>query len=576
MAEHRKVIGKECRFVQHFPSKQDTSDIHLVKEILHFEDGTTEPNTRIIKNAKRPFYVVKKGHRNFQDNKEWISLDKLDRFECTQNDLSQAAAMASGKPWLAGDLRRLCGEFPYIFGADLTCSSYIKQTEYLDLWPELKTPYKLAAFDTETDMLHGTEEIIMASVTCKDRIKTVIKASFLQGIANPIPRIKALVIKYLTEVESTKKNPDGTPKTYRVLEARGIKDIDVIIVDTELEILRKLISFSFEVNPDFMAVWNIEFDMDKIVEACRKEGVDVADLLSHPDIPREYKSFLFKKGAAKKETASGRVINFKPSQRWHNIAVPAPYVWIDTMCSYRQIRTGSAEESSYGLDAIMNKHLGMGKLAFSEADHFKGQNAEWHKFMQSKYPLEYVVYNIFDCIGMEMLDEETLDMRISFPMFAGSSDFAKFNSMPRKAVDAIYWFCRDLNLIPGCTADDMTDEADEETTSISGWITMLPSHLIADNGLALIAEIPHLITNVRVAVADLDVTGAYPHNEWVFNVSKETTTKELVEIEGIPEEIQRPQTINFSAGHVNAVEFCSTMFGMPTLSKLSELYAQNR
>ena len=48
------------------------------------------------------------------------------------------------------------------------------------------------------------------------------------------------------------------------------------------------------------------------------------------------------------------------------------------------------------------------------------------------------------------------------------------------------------------------------------------------------------------------------------NVSKETTSKEIILVEGIPEKIQRMQTINYSGGHTNAVEFCITMFGMPT------------
>ncbi len=101
---------------------------------------------------------------------------------------------------------------------------------------------------------------------------------------------------------------------------------------------------------------------------------------------------------------------------------------------------------------------------------------------------------------------------------------------------------------------------------------MLPSHLIEDNGLQLIIENPSLRTNIRIGVADLDVTGAYPHNELVFNVSKETTSKELVSVEGFDDAVVRMQTINFSAGHVNAVEFCQTLFGLPALPDLLKAF----
>ena len=101
---------------------------------------------------------------------------------------------------------------------------------------------------------------------------------------------------------------------------------------------------------------------------------------------------------------------------------------------------------------------------------------------------------------------------------------------------------------------------------------MLPSHLVADNGLKIVKENPLASTTVRIAVADLDISGAYPSNELVCNVSKQTTSKELIEIKGIDEITQRMQTINFSGGHTNAVEFCTKMYGMPTLDTLLDAF----
>jgi len=97
---------------------------------------------------------------------------------------------------------------------------------------------------------------------------------------------------------------------------------------------------------------------------------------------------------------------------------------------------------------------------------------------------------------------------------------------------------------------------------------MLPSHLVEDNGLQIIEENPDLRTNIRIAVADLDIEGAYPNNELVMNVSKETTSKELVKVEGIDDSIVRTQTMNISGGRTNAVEFSCTMYGLPTLDQL--------
>ncbi len=70
----------------------------------------------------------------------------------------------------------------------------------------------------------------------------------------------------------------------------------------------------------------------------------------------------------------------------------------------------------------------------------------------------------------------------------------------------------------------------------------------------------------------LDVAAAYPNNECVYNISKETTKREICEIEGILEETYRAQGINLSGGRTNATEYCQTMFGLPHMDKMLAHY----
>lgn len=68
------------------------------------------------------------------------------------------------------------------------------------------------------------------------------------------------------------------------------------------------------------------------------------------------------------------------------------------------------------------------------------------------------------------------------------------------------------------------------------------------------------------------VSGQFdPNGEVCFNISKKTTLRELTNIVGIDEEVYRKQNMHLSAGHVNAVEYCSTMFGMPKLDELLDI-----
>jgi hypothetical protein len=544
----------ECRFAFYQKSNQTDNDIHFVKEQIHNLDGTITPSTRMIKNYKREFYITKKAYQNHNDKKEWEDITKLDVFKCTQTDLQRSVAAALGKPWLKGGIRDL-QESPYLYGTDISSSALLKK-DYKDKWKDVHTPYSVAGFDSETDVLYDTGQIKILSITFKDRVFTAIDEAFVKGYSNVLERLQELAIKYMGDV----------------IKDRNIK-IEIKLCNTEIDIVKSVITKAHEWKPDFLTVWNIEFDMNKVIAACERAGVTPESILCDPSVPQEYRSFKFKAGPAKKITASGKVMSYKPAQRWHTVFCPASFYWIDGMCSYKHVRAGAPEETSYSLNAILDKTFEgkVQKLKFKEADEYTG--LAWHQFMQKNYPLEYVVYNQFDCICMEMQDEKIYDLQLSIPMFSGFSDFTNFNSQPKRAADDMHFFVKDnKQKIIGSTSYDMTEDFDDETTGLSDWIVMLQANLDFENGLKIIVENTELQTNLRAHCADIDIVGAYPSNTIVANVSKETTRKELINIEGIDEETQRKQTINLSGGRVNAVEICSTLFGLPTLDVMLEAF----
>lgn len=122
----------------------------------------------------------------------------------------------------------------------------------------------------------------------------------------------------------------------------------------------------------------------------------------------------------------------------------------------------------------------------------------------------------------------------------------------------------------------MKEEEDEMVLGLDGWIITLAAALIADNGLAIIEEYPDLRTRLRAFVGDLDVSASYPWGQAVFNISKETTKKEFVSIEGIDDYSFRMATINLSGGQTNAIEFCTSMLNFPQLTNLLERYNASR
>ena len=320
----------------------------------------------------------------------------------------------------------------------------------------------------------------------KDRVFTAINSDFLSGYGpNVIEQLQNKLQHYIGEY----------------VEKRKIK-WEIKLVDSESAIIIECFNKAHEWKPDFVAIWNIAFDMNKMLQALDRAKIDPKDVFSDPSVPHNYRFFKFKQGPKQKVTASGKITPIKPAAQWHTVYCPASFYFIDAMCAFKHIRISEAERQSYSLDNILDEKLGIRKLKFEEANKYRG--LEWHQFMQQYYPLEYIVYNVFDCVSMEELDEVTSDLNLTLPMMAKCSDFENFKSQPRRLVDDLHFFCLELDppRVIGTTSDELEGDEDSETLDLTGWVITLPAHLVADNGLKCIEENPELRTNIRGHVGD--------------------------------------------------------------------------
>ena len=483
-------VGIECRFATYVKSPQaELPDLHLVKEQVHKDDGTIVPVVKSVYNYERPYWVVKKGYRNFNQPKEWIEKERVNEFYSTQTDLLYKAASSLGKPYFKKSIKDLAAESPYLFGIDIKSTAVIKQ-DYMVKYPDLKTEYSVGVFDTEIDVIHGTEEITMATFSFGKICFTAVQKSFFKGIANPEQEVLEKTNKYLEQY----------------ITKRGIKPV-LVIVDSEIDVLIETFKVIHEAKPDFLSIWNMKFDIGKILEACERANFPVEHLMCDPSVPNEYRSFKFILGPNQKKTASGLVMPIKPAAQWHTVKCPASFYVIDAMCAYKHTRMGEQEKKSYSLDFILGEELNLGKLKFEEANHLSG--LAWHKFMQEFYPVEYVVYNRFDCIGMELLEDKVKDMRVVLPQFSGSSDFEDFKSQPRRKMDALHWFVQKHGRVMGCTSSALVDEElDPMILGRDEWIITLAPSLITREGLRVIEENPEQVTTIYGHVGDLDVSAS--------------------------------------------------------------------
>lgn len=478
------IKNKECRFAVHFPTLPNVDyDLHLIKEQIHNEDGTITPSVKFIKDYERSFYVEKKSFQNHEQKKEWAPINHLNRFSCTQSKLKDTVAKALGKSWSRDNLRKL-SDSPFLYGSDISSTTLIKH-EYTLANPDLKTPYTIADFDIEYDVVSGVNQIIIITVAFGSYIWTGILLDFVKGINNVEYRIENAMNEYLSEYT----------------EKRKLKCV-TFIADNEETLIREAFKEAHALKPDLLAIWNMNYDIPKVLESLAKFNVDPKDVFSDPSVPEQLRYFNYIQGGSKHTSISGVVKPKPPSAQWHTVECPSSFYVIDAMCVYRQVRTGTAEKQSYALDAILKEEkMGISKLKFTATDQY--QHLKWHQVMQSDYKIEYIIYNRFDCIAMQLLEERVNDLSVAMPMFAGDSDFSIFNSQPKMLADKLYFNMLDVEgYVAGTVGSRLEQPADAETTSLSGWIGILPAHSILDNGLTVVKELPKYKTSVRKFVFD--------------------------------------------------------------------------
>lgn len=543
----KTVVARQCVHARYAPSKTDYDDVILVKEKVHYSDGTVEPNIRLIKNYQREFYVTKKGFRNHQQKKEWESIDKLDRYVSTQRNLASGIAKALHKP-IGYNLRTL-NNSPYVYGTDVTTENIIKY-EYTKRWPDHKSPWTLAVMDFETDVVHGSHTIISGSISFKNKAAICYRTDFLDASGQTIDNIKKAFDLYL-----------GTYKNERNI------DLEIVPCNTELEVIKQLIDRAHRWQPDLVGFWNITFDMEKMLDAFKRYNIDPAQILSHPSVEPKYRHFYWKKKDPKKETLSGKKKNVNYDLMWHKTRHMAGFFFVDMKNLYAIVRIGDGRRGSYKLNDVLKDELNLTKLNFSMADHLS--DLKWHEFMQTNYKIEYMIYNIFDCISVELLDEKNYDASQVMPELLGYSEVNTFDSNPRKLADDLHFYCLENQLVMGSTPDNTSEDDDKLQLDKSGWIVTLASHLIQENnGLHIINEDATTAANLYAMVADLDIEGTYPTAEIILNVSKETTKRELCKIQGKDESSQRRMGLNMTNPMGNANEIACDILDLPTYDNL--------
>lgn len=562
------VKSVECKFVQHFkavtqkdienyekrfslgkmkknpniPSKP-RNDIHVVKEHIYFKDGTSMPNLRVIENYEKPFWVTKEHLQRHKNKKESEELKNLNMFKSTESNIGSEVAKKLGSMFAGVKTEREVRKSPYVYGLDIASSAYLKRA-YDKKYGEFN-PFSLCTIDIEEYM--PERDVTIITIAMKDKLFSCVLEKYLPKVSNISKRLSEIYKKHVPPTDLTK----------------NIRK-ECIFCKTEMEMVRRVFAKIHEWMPDILEVWNIGYDIPRIVEICEQNKVNPKDIFSDPNIPKEFRYFNYKEGAKSKLTEAGV---FKPKdfhELWNVVQTPSSFYVIDGMSAFYYIRQGSKKlPTGYGLDSVLKTILGDNfvKLKFKDGKAEKLVRLALHNYMTENRFLEYTVYNWYDNLGPLMLDEKTKDLQTTLPMLSGYSSFEDFHSNPKKIVTAMHFFCLERGMVLG-SRPSVTEE--EESLGLGSWIVTLASHRIKMNGMNCVIEGKNIKTLIRGNTLDSDQVSGYPSDGQSANVSKETTTKEILEVGKIDELTFKTQNINLFFGKVNNLEYANKMFNAPT------------
>lgn len=560
--------------------KLNDGDAVVVKEKIKYNNGEIKPNLRIIKNPKRSFYITKPRYRTHKYKKEFEHISKLDKYTCYNFELVPKLRSILKEYGRSKYLNRLLNN-PYVYGADIDIEALIKM-KYMDMNEGKEMlPITTGFFDIETSTLDDT--IILISFIHENHVYT----AFLEKMMfqyNPKTqkmepftledikqKIKSKLIPYIKDfVLSLDLPKEKTSFKFKLYPAKNERDLILWIFDK-----------IHQEKTDFVGIWNMNFDIPKVIQACRRNDISVVDIFTHPSLPLEYRTASYFEDKSK-------VDHF--TLKWHWLYNTGHTKFIDSMSLYSILRKTSGYESSYKLDYILEKNIGLKKLPLGEE--------QSHTIMQGKYFLDYIVYNIFDAIGPQLMEWINNDIQQMY-VRSGVNPLHHFSRMTKYLTHEHYYFYKKIGYIIGsvgadkpfyedilfrCECGRVTGRSNndkicpicqEKVKAKFGGAVLRPENVV-DVGINIFNKDDQFTGGeeslLSVAVADEDLSSAYPTNTEAYNIAMHTALFTAFQIKGRLSSDVYDYFGNLMAKKENSVVLMNKYFNIPSYKEVYEYF----
>lgn len=384
-------------------------DAVFVKEQVQNEDGTFTPRLASYINPKRSFYMTKPRYRLHKFKKEMEDVDRLDKFTVRNKYLKRSIAkVLDVSPYTS--LPELLAN-PYIYGADIHISNLIKMM-YVDKYHQDDVPQTTAGFLDIESCVHTKKIILITFTASSGNVYTAISRPYLYKLEGN-NRVQATI-------GDVKSVVDAQPEIQAVVASHNL-NIQYYIGEDPISLVRWIFKQVHKEKMDFIGVWNIDYDIPKIISCLHEARVPLEDIFIPPEVPKVFRSVRYR------PDNNPNAAHW--THKWHWLSSPGYSQFIDSMCLFSQCRKTQRHRNSYALGSILTEELKLGKLSLS------GEGT--HAYMQKNKFLEYIAYNIYDTLGMVLLEDKNHDLQTMY-LLSGVTDVNNFPRQQIKSTNVFY------------------------------------------------------------------------------------------------------------------------------------------
>lgn len=523
---------------------------------------TGEKVLKIIDSPETEVYVAKPQYRTNTRKRECADKRELDMYKTRVNQMAATLYNAINNPgrWRTPpgyvNLRKQMSS-PFVYGADIDYGVHLKMRCKKANGGRTPMSYNVGKLDIETDVHNEKDIILITYIDGSGEAYVAISHRFFQfHTVDEVlakwgsKRDKDGKFIHWTQEElkaydemMNKKYPDPAiraqheliePSFHLKLNKKGREayeksdpiQLHIKIFDQEVDLIKWIFDRIHEHKPDFCTIWNMDYDLPFILNRLQFRGVNPADVICHPDVPKQYRICEYHKDPGKKDD------HITDHWSWFHLTDYTRY--IDAMCCYGRLRKAKPREPSYRLDAIGGKEIGSGKLQFGDDEN--------HSTMQRFHQVEYTVYNIVDVLIMHVMEAKNSDV-MNMCMLIGVSTLDVFSHQSLQLKNSFYEYLEQFNKVPASIGEPIPDPWDKYIVN-SGGAVLSPDNA-TDIGVSALKELFDAIVRACRFVCDIDVSSMYPSFLVTLNVTKETKLATLLYIITAKTPLKKPVPISY-------------------------------